>query len=211
MSYDQYDDDSLENDEYVESSFDALPAGEYGVEIESIELRKTKSTNLEMVSGTLVVIEGDFTGRKLFLNYVIETAPGKDPKSAARNRGEVKNLHEILGAPVTPGWKSRLPDLANRPFVVKVGARNHRETGEPENVIRKTMAWGNGPAASAPARPTAPSRAPAPAARTTAPAPAARVAPAPARSQAPAPRPAPGARQMPAGYPNAETGNPFAQ
>ena len=48
-------------------SFEPLPEGEYGVEIDSVEVRENKNGDALYLNWTLVVVDGDFENRRLWM------------------------------------------------------------------------------------------------------------------------------------------------
>lgn len=52
-------------------NFEELPAGKYEVTIENFELKETKETHNPMIVITLNVLEGEYKGRKDWVNLVL--------------------------------------------------------------------------------------------------------------------------------------------
>lgn len=76
----------FEQSEEVTDSYENLPDGEYPVEVLSVEIKKTKTTDKLMVAWRFKVIEGEEgAGRNIFNNLVIEDKP----KNLKRFRNDV--------------------------------------------------------------------------------------------------------------------------
>lgn len=167
----------------VATSFDALPAGVYSLEVVDATYKETSTGKKAWNIQTKVLDEGQYKNRRLF-DYVVLTTDN------AQALGFFFQKMSVMGLPKTffatgPGDDQIAQALIGRKFTAKIGIRKYK--GEDQNEFKnylKPLAVEQPPVgAYAPPAPAAPAPA-APVAYAPAPAPA---APAPATAPAPAP------------------------
>ena len=115
--------------EAKKGSFDTLPPGDYVVLIASSEIKATKAGDGKYAKLEYQVVEGEYTGRKLWENLNLWN---KNPTAVSFARGALALIQKAC----------RLPKMGDTteahgiPFVIKVGVRRNKETGEDENQIK---------------------------------------------------------------------------
>ena len=60
----------IEKNDFEEPEFQPLPAGEYRTKVVNVE-KKTSQSGNDYVAMVLAVIDGDYTGRKIYNNYFL--------------------------------------------------------------------------------------------------------------------------------------------
>lgn len=80
------------------TGFDVLPKGQYPVQVESAELKKTKDEEGAYIQTTFVIIGGDYANRKLFHNFNIKN---KNDEAVKIGLSEIKALIVASGATTT--------------------------------------------------------------------------------------------------------------
>jgi len=145
------------NAQEVEPSrgFDLLTAGDYIAVINSSEMKSNKAGTGRFLALEFEIIEGEFTGRKLFVNLNLEN-PNPDAVKIAR-----ADLSAICHAVNVLVLKDSI-ELHNIPMVITVGTRKNKQTGDMQNVINKYSAKQGFAPNAQPAykQPSAPAKAP---------------------------------------------------
>lgn len=118
-------------EEYKPSNFEALPKGNYLVVITGGEEKTSKTSNKPYLSLTYEVIEGEYKGRKIFVNLFLFS---DNPDAVRIARNEVAG---ICYATSTSNIKD-VSEVTNKPFMVKLGVRKNQE-GELVNSIQEYM------------------------------------------------------------------------
>lgn len=127
-SLNNFDAKKYPNEPQKKGNYTPLPKGKYLACITSSETKQTKAGNGEYLSLTIEVLEGEYKGRKLFETLLLDH-PSESAVEIAK-----KKLSQICYAigNLTPKESEELHD---KPFLVDVGIRNNKISGEPENVI----------------------------------------------------------------------------
>lgn len=84
----------LDVTEAKEQSFEPIPKGEYTLQIENAEVKTTKAGTGEYINATMLVVGGEYDGRKLFTTYNI-----KNPNQVAVDigMGQLKSMMKSAG------------------------------------------------------------------------------------------------------------------
>jgi hypothetical protein len=121
----------INKEEAEKSRYTPLPDGMYDLMVEAANLAPAKSNPANMrVSVTMSVIDGQYTGRKLFDGY--NTVHSDATTQAIGQRGVY-----MLGLAV--GLRRAVTDtdeLLNIPFKALIASRENKGTGEMENYIK---------------------------------------------------------------------------
>lgn len=146
-----------------------VPPGEYLMQVDANELVPTKDGTGMMLKATLVIVSGEFEGRKIFPQYNVRN---KSAQAQTIGIGELKALAAACGV----DWEVARTDtdsLLYKPFRANVGFEKEQinpATGQPyplKNRVTKYIPAGQ--AAPAAAAPKATAQAPAASARPAAP------------------------------------------
>lgn len=113
--------------------FDLLPSGDYIAVINASEMKATKTGTGRFLALEFEIIEGEYTGRKLFVNLNLEN-PNPDAVKIAR-----ADLSAICHAVNVLVLKDSV-ELHNLQMVITVGQRKNKGTGDMQNVINKYSA-----------------------------------------------------------------------
>ena len=119
--------------EKVQSNYDALPKGWYRVMIASSEGKATKAGTGRYINMALDVVDGQYTGRKVWQIFNIQ-----NPSEMAQKIGQsdLKRLLEALG---TSQALQREDDLhrivRDRVLLVKLGQKKDGQSGEMRNNV----------------------------------------------------------------------------
>ena len=137
VKLDNYNADEVE----PAGSFEPLPAGKYTVVIEDSDSKDNKAGTGSYLKLTYNVVEGPFTGRKLFenLNLHFDDVEENEKHAMAVKiaNGALRQICFAVGNH-TP---KETEELHNIPFLVTVGIKKgNEEYPEPQNVIRKREA-----------------------------------------------------------------------
>lgn len=102
-------------------SFEKLPKGKYEVSLNKVtERERNGSVSLSFEFG---VLNGDFEGRRLWINLTMSTDNEKLGWLVKRDKGHLRHLAEILGFTADKPMES-WDDLLDLPVVVDIGYRN---------------------------------------------------------------------------------------
>ena len=83
----------IEKNNFDEPEFQPLPAGEYRTKVVNVE-KKTSQSGNDYVTMVLEVIDGDYTGRKIYNNYFLSV------KTAEASIKRIYKMAEFAG--ITP-------------------------------------------------------------------------------------------------------------
>jgi hypothetical protein len=97
--------------------FDPMPAGDYRVVVDGGEEKATKAGNGVRLVLTLVVVDGEYKGRKLWASFNVENP---NPKAVEIARSQLKQLIGAVGLKSFPRDTS---DLEGIPFLVRVALK----------------------------------------------------------------------------------------
>lgn len=140
------------------SQYDAIPAGDYEAIVTGSAMKSTRDGSGQYLELTVEIQSGQFQGRRLWGRLNLQNRNQKAVEIAQKQLAQLCHAINVL-QPQTP------EHLHNRPFVVKVAAKNDPERGM-VNEIRgykaKAAMMAQAPAFQAPrvAAPQAPMQAP---------------------------------------------------
>ena len=80
----------IEKNDFEEPEFQPLPAGEYRTKVVNVE-KKTSQSGNDYVAMILEVIDGDYTGRKIYNNYFLSV------KTAESSIKRIYKMAEFAG------------------------------------------------------------------------------------------------------------------
>jgi hypothetical protein len=133
------------------SGFSPIPAGKYVAVITDDEMKDTRNGSGRYLQLTFEIVEGEYSGRKLWTRLNLENA----------NMDAVKIARADLSAICRAVNVMQLQDtvqLHNLPMVITVRLKKNKETDEMQNEIKgyeSKQAYAPGATASAPAAQTA--------------------------------------------------------
>lgn len=110
------------------SGYTPLPAGEYQMEIVESDYRLRKGGAVLICKAQIV--GGEHEGRPYWLTYNLEN---DDEMLQGRDQLAFEALCRVTGV-MSP---EDTAELHHEPFTADIGIRPHRDTGEPENFVRK--------------------------------------------------------------------------
>lgn len=119
---------------YKANNFDVLPIGNYTVIATKAE-EKISRTNVKYLAMTYEVIEGEYKGRKLFVNFHFFSENIKAKEIA------INDFRGLCFAVNVNNPKDENM-LLNKPFIVKVGVVTDKQTGEKQNNIKQYIPAG---------------------------------------------------------------------
>jgi hypothetical protein len=121
-----YSEDDLKDD------FAPIPDGTYDVEVMDTDVKAKPETGSKFISTTLRIVEGEYEGRRLFVNITVDSP---NPKALAMGRKLLASLCNAIGMPV--GFQlENSSDLHNVP-VKAVVYTQEAKNGYPErNAVR---------------------------------------------------------------------------
>jgi hypothetical protein len=128
------------------TGFAPIPAGEYMCVITEEEMKPTRNNLGQYLKLTFEIIEGEYTGRKIWTNLNLEN-PNADAVRIAR-----ADLSAICRAVNVMNLQDSC-ELLNIPLVIKLAVKRNKETDEMENAIKGYKAKADYTPASAPAAP----------------------------------------------------------
>ena len=108
---------------------EAIPAGQYLVEITKSETKETKAKNGSYLELEMTVLDGDYRGRKLWDRLCLQHINPKTQSIARANLSALCHAVNIL-------QPKDSVELHNLPFVVNVKTRENETNGEIYNEIR---------------------------------------------------------------------------
>ena len=85
----------IEKNNFDEPEFKPLPAGEYRTKVVNVE-KKTSQSGNDYVAMVLEVIDGDYTGRKIYNNYFLSV------KTAEASIKRIYKMAEFAGIQLKP-------------------------------------------------------------------------------------------------------------
>lgn len=113
------------NLEEVKNEFEALPASTYEAKIATCELTMSKTSNKPMLKFVWEVVDGEFAGRKLFDNVLIETS------------WKVKQYAECAGIP--SGAEVNTDDFLNAEGILTVGFAKKQNPDDDTEPLRNQI------------------------------------------------------------------------
>lgn len=116
------------------SQYDLLPSGQYTAVIAKGEKKTSQSQN-EYLSFEWEIIEGEYTGRKLFANYNVYH---HDPKVRQIAQNDMAGICQAINVLRPQG----VEELCNKPMIIEVGSRTDKTTKETKNIIKKYIPAG---------------------------------------------------------------------
>lgn len=133
-----------------ESSFSALPAGDYIVIATNSERKETKLRTGHYLQFTLEVMEGTYKGRKLWSRINLWN---KNSEAVAIAQRELADFCLAVGIPKPTDSR----ELLNIPFQVTIKVTSGKN-GEQNEIAKYSAFTGSAPAAASPAVPSFPSQ-----------------------------------------------------
>ena len=112
------------------TGYDLPPAGEYIAVINSSEMKSTRTGTGKYLSLDFEIVEGELSGRHLFVNLNLEN-PNSEAVKIAR-----ADLSAICRAVNVLHLKDSV-ELHNLPMVITVGVRKDKNSDDMRNVISK--------------------------------------------------------------------------
>jgi hypothetical protein len=109
--------------------FDPIPAGKYLAAVVESQVKPTKSGKGEYLELTFQILEGEFSGRRLWARLNLNNPNAQTVKIA---RGELSAICRAVGV-MTPNDSV---DLHNLPLVIKVVCRRRKDNDELCNEVR---------------------------------------------------------------------------
>lgn len=134
--------------EVTENDYSPIPAGEYKAVITDSEAKVTKKGDGEYVNLTFQVIEGEHSGR---LIWVMANIRNPNPTAQTIGRETIAKISKAAGVVSVEDSAQ----LHNIPMMIKVGLKNDEYNGGQKNVIKgyKPIAFQGGVAPHQPAAP----------------------------------------------------------
>lgn len=110
----------------VKNEFEALPASTYEGKLITCELTMSKNTNKPMLKMTWEILDGEFAGRKLFDNVLLETAwkVKQYAEAAGIHNGTELDTNDFIGSEgiLSVGYaKKQNPDDDQEPLRNQIG------------------------------------------------------------------------------------------
>ena len=112
--------------------FEPVPAGNYLAAITASEMKGTKKGDGHYLALEFQVIDGEFKGRKLYVNLNLDN-PNRTAVEIAR--GELSAICRAVGVMVPKDSQ----ELHNLPLQLTVGMEKRKDTGELQNKIKKYL------------------------------------------------------------------------
>lgn len=121
------------NEHKDDGRFDALPAGDYKVSVESCEYGDNKSGNGKLIKLKLSVLGGEFENRKLFHNFNIQ-----HPNKTAQSIGQGDFARFLLAIKHGPINLDEVGKLVDKNLVVTLNQfKDNYRQGELNNAIKE--------------------------------------------------------------------------
>jgi hypothetical protein len=114
------------------SGYTPLPAGEYEMEICESEYTPSVKGIGMVLSCRAQIVGGDYDGRPFYIDYTLEH---RDPRAVEIGQRDFAGLRRATGV-LAPDDSE---ELHFKPFRVKIGVQAHKDTGEPQNVIKQYL------------------------------------------------------------------------
>lgn len=109
----------------VKNEFEALPANSYEAKVAVCEYVQSKSSNKPMLKFTWEVLDGEFAGRKLFDNVLLETS------------WKVKQYADAAGIP--SGNELNTDDFVGAVGILTVGYAKKQNPDDPDEAPRNQI------------------------------------------------------------------------
>lgn len=133
------------------SGFSPIPAGKYVAVITDDEMKDTRNGSGRYLQLTFEIVEGEYSGRKLWTRLNLENANMEAVKIARADLSAICRAINVMKLQDTV-------ELHNLPMVITVRLKKNKETDEMQNEIKgyeSKQAYAPGATASAPAAQTA--------------------------------------------------------
>lgn len=133
------------------SGFSPIPAGKYVAVITDDEMKDTRNGSGRYLQLTFEIVEGEYSGRKLWTRLNLENANMEAVKFARADLSAICRAVNVMQLQDTV-------QLHNLPMVITVRLKKNKETDEMQNEIKgyeSKQAYAPGATASAPAAQTA--------------------------------------------------------
>lgn len=133
------------------SGFSPIPAGKYVAVITDDEMKDTRNGSGRYLQLTFEIVEGEYSGRKLWARLNLENANMEAVKIARADLSAICRAVNVMKLQDTV-------ELHNLPMVITVRLKKNKETDEMQNEIKgyeSKQAYAPGATVSAPAAQTA--------------------------------------------------------
>jgi hypothetical protein len=117
------------DDVELKGDYDPVPKGTYEVEIESSEVVETKNED-PMLKLTLAVVKGDFLGRKIFDQFMLDHATSDKAREIGLRK--LKQIKVAIGRPRA----EKEEDLWGEPLLAVVKVKTDPEYGDKNEVVK---------------------------------------------------------------------------
>lgn len=110
-----------------DSGFETIPPGTYTCSVFDASVLESKSSGAPYIAWTLIILEGDYSGRKLFYNTSLQ------PQALWK----LREVLQALGMEVGDSIELELDELLGTHLVAETGLRewNGKEREEVQNVL----------------------------------------------------------------------------
>jgi hypothetical protein len=132
----------------TEQNFDPIPAGEYFAVIESSNRKETNNSTGEMLVLCYQIIDGNFKGRKIFNNLMLEykddylnSLPEDEKKKKTQSLQIASNVLNSIGVATGIQTIKDSSQIHNIPIKINVGVKEDPVYGK-QNTIKTHTAMG---------------------------------------------------------------------
>lgn len=122
---------NISSAEYQPTNYDALPKGNYLVLITKSEEKVGRTSNKPYLSLTLEVLEGEYKGRKIFVNLNLFS---DNPEALRIARNDMAGICYATGVVNLVD----INDVLQKPFMAKVDVKS-KDNGEKYNTVKEYM------------------------------------------------------------------------
>lgn len=122
----------LANSAASSAGYTPLPVGEYEMEIVESDYDINRAGDGMVLKCKAQVVGGEYDGRPFYLNYDLENADPQTEKIGQRDFAALRRATGVL-------QPEESHELHFKRFGVKIGIKNRKDTGEPENVVRRYL------------------------------------------------------------------------
>lgn len=114
------------------SGYTPLPAGDYQMEIVESEYGATSKGTGMVLKCKAQIVGGEYDGRPFYLNYNLQNDNETAQEIGQRDFAGLRRATGVLAPDDSE-------ELHFKTFGVKIGIKNRKDTGEPENVVRQYL------------------------------------------------------------------------
>ncbi|RTL05218.1 DUF669 domain-containing protein [Candidatus Dependentiae bacterium] len=119
-------------DTEVSNDFELMPAGDYLVVSDTVEVKETKGGDGRYLKVMYKVLEGDWKNRVVFHQFNFEN---KNPKAVEIAKGELKKWFIAAGLPPEAQVIKSADSVCGLKCVIKVGVKTDSQYGD-KNVVK---------------------------------------------------------------------------